>query len=144
LRPYLDIFERIITRVLLVLMAGVVLLATVELAWIIGKDVLTPPLFLLEIDELLELFGQFLLVLIGIELLHSMKVYSTRREIHVEAVLVVALTAVARKIVVMDPKELPEGTLLGIAAITLGLTLGYYLVRRSRFEKGGPDPETNA
>jgi hypothetical protein len=51
------------------MMAGVVLLATVELALLIGKDVLTPPLFLLELDELLELFGQFLLVLIGIELM---------------------------------------------------------------------------
>ena len=142
--PYLDTFERIITRVLLLMMAGVVLLATVELAWILGKDVLTPPLFLLEIDELLELFGQFLLVLIGIELLHSMKVYSARREIHLEAVLIVALIAVARKIIVMDPKELPEGTLLGIAAIMLGLTLGYYLVRRSHREKGEPDPETKA
>ncbi|MGE5169420.1 MAG: phosphate-starvation-inducible PsiE family protein [Rudaea sp.] len=129
--PYLDTFERIITRVLLFMMAGVVLLATVELAWILAKDVLTPPLFLLEIEELLELFGQFLLVLIGIELLHSMKVYSVRREVHLEAVLMVALIAVARKIVVMDPKELPEGTLLGIAAMMLGLTLGYYMVRRS-------------
>lgn len=141
---YLDKFERIITYTLLLMMAGVVLLATVELAWILGKDVLTPPLFLLEIEQLLELFGQFLLVLIGIELLHSMKIYSARREIHLEAVLVVALIAVTRKIVVMDPKELPAGTLLGIGAIMLGLTLGYYLVRRSRFEKGKPDSETKA
>ena len=141
---YLDIFERIITRVLLFMMAGVVLLATVELAWILGKDVLTPPLFLLEIEELLELFGQFLLVLIGIELLHSMKVYSARREIHLEAVLVVALIAVARKVIVLDPKELPAGTLLGIAAIILGLTAGYYLVRRSRFEKRTPESGTKA
>ena len=141
---YLDIFERILTRVLLLMMACVVLLATVELAWILGKDVLTPPRFLLEIEELLELFGQFLLVLIGIELLHSMKVYRARREIHLEAVFIVALIAVARKIIVMDPKEIPAGTLLGIAAIMLGLTVGYYLVRRSRFEKNAPDSETEA
>src|SRR5512142_1735952 len=103
LLPYLDTFERIITRVLLVMMAGVVLLATLELGWILAKDVLTPPLFLLEIEELMELFGQFLLVLIGIELLHSMKVYVARREVHLEAVLAVAVIAVARKIVVVDP-----------------------------------------
>ena len=140
---YLDSFERVITRILLVMIAAVVLLATIDLAWVLGKDALTPPRFLLEID-LLEVFGQFLLVLIGIELLHSMKLYSAHREIHLEAVFIVALIAVARKIVVLDPKELPEGTLLGIAAITLGLTLGYYLVRRSRFERGEPDPETKA
>jgi len=32
--------------------------------------------------------------------------------------------------------------LLGIAAIVFALTLGYYLVRRSRWEKGDPDPES--
>jgi len=141
LLPYLDTFERIITRALLVMMAGVVLLATVELAWLLGKDVLTSPLFLPGLDELMELFGQFLLVLIGIELMHTMKIYIEHRVIHLEAVLSVALIAVARKIVILDTKELPEGALLGIAAIVFALTLGYYLVRRSRREKSDPNPE---
>lgn len=114
---------------LLVLMAGVVLLATIELAWILVKDALTPPLFLLEVDELLEIFGVFLLVLIGIELLHSVKNYIVRREFHLETVLIVAMVAVARKIIVLEPKELPEGTLLGIAALVLALALGYYIMR---------------
>lgn len=141
---YLDIFERIITRLLLVMMAGVVVLATIELAFVLGKDMLTPPLFILEIDELLEVFGQFLLVLIGIELLHSMRAFSERREFHLEAVLVVALIAVARKIIVMDPKELSEGTLVGIAAIVLGLTVGYYLSGRSRLDRSRTDPGRQA
>jgi len=123
------------------MMAGVVLLATVELAWLLGKDVLTSPLFLPGLDELMELFGQFLLVLIGIELMHTMKIYIEHRVIHLEAVLSVALIAVARKIVILDTKELPEGALLGIAAIVFALTLGYYLVRRSRREKSDPNPE---
>ena len=142
LLPYLYTFEKITTRVLLVMMAGVVLLATVELAWILGKNVLSPPLFLLGFDELLELFGQFLLVLIGIELLLTMKIYIQHRVIHLEAMLIVALIAIARKIIVLEPKELPEGTLLGIAVLVFALTLGYYLVRRSRREKGDPDPES--
>lgn len=135
----LDKFESLITRVLLVMMAGVVLVATIELGWILGQDLLTPPLFLLEIDELLELFGQFLLVLIGIELLHSMKVYVERREVHLETVLAVAVIAVARKIVVVDPKDLREPALLGIAALMLALAVGYYLVRRTHRENGATD-----
>lgn len=138
--PGLDKFEWAITRVLLAMMAVVVLLATVELGWIVVKDVLTPPLFLLEIHELLELFGQFLLVLIGVELLHSMKVYAERREVHLEAVLAVAVIAVARKIVIVDPKEMALDALLGIAAIMLALTVGYYLVRRSHREGSGSGP----
>lgn len=130
----LEKFEDLVHRTLLFMLACVVLLATFELGWLIVKDALTPPLFLLEIDELLELFGQFLLVLIGLELIHSVKVYIEHREYHLEAVLAVALIAVARKIITLEAKALPEGTLLGIAAIVVALVLGYYLLQRSRRE----------
>lgn len=136
---YLEKFEGIITRTLLVLMAGVVLLATVELAWILVQDAFTPPVFLLEIQELLELFGLFLLVLVGIELMHSVKTYIVRREFHLETVVAVAIVAVARKIIVLEPKELPEETLLGIAALVLALALAHYVIRRSRKESTESD-----
>ena len=128
---YLESFEQIITRILLVMMAVVVVLATIEVIWVVIKDVLSPPVFLLEIEELLELFGLFLLVLIGLELLHSVKIFIEQREIHVESVLSVALIAVARKIIILDPKDQTEGILLGIAALVLALVIGYYVVRRS-------------
>jgi len=137
--PFLDRFERFVTRTLLLLIAGVVVLATVELAWLLGKDVLTPPLFLLQIEELQELFGQFLLVLIGIELMYTMKLYIEDRAIHLEAVLAVALIAVARKIIVVEPKELPPGALFGVAAMVVGLAFGHYLVQRGRHEKARHD-----
>jgi len=128
---YLEHFERIITAAVLIMMAIVVVLATVELGWILIKDVLTPPILLLEIEELLDLFGLFLLVLIGIELLHSVKVYVERREVHLQAVLAVALIAIARKVIISDPGQLQTGTLLGMAAIVLALTVGYWLVRNN-------------
>jgi uncharacterized membrane protein (DUF373 family) len=142
--PYLEQFEKIISRVLLLMMAAVVLLTTFELGWFLVKDVLTPPLFLLEIGEILELFGMFLLVLIGIELMHSVKVYIKRREVHLEAMLVVALVAVARKIIVLEPKELAPEAVLGIAALVLALTSGYYLLRRAGREGGEPDSRSDA
>ncbi len=135
----LERFEEIISRALLLMMAAVVLLTTIELGWILAKDVLTPPVFLLEIDEILELFGLFLLVLIGIELMHSVKIFIKRRAIHLEAMLVVALVAVARKVIVLEPKELAPEAVLGLAAMALALTIGYYLVRRAGREGGGQD-----
>jgi uncharacterized membrane protein (DUF373 family) len=134
---YLDSFERIITRILLVMMAVVVVLATIEVIWVVIKDVLTPPVFLLEIEQLLDLFGLFLLVLIGLELLHSVKIFIEHREIHVESVLSVALIAVARKIIILDPKDQTDGILLGIAALVLALVIGYYVVRRSHPVQSG-------
>jgi uncharacterized membrane protein (DUF373 family) len=141
LLPYIDKFERVIINALLVLMAGVVLLGTIELTWILVIDVLSPPVFILEIHEMLDIFGMFLLVLIGIELLHSIKIYIVRREFHLETVLTVAMIAVARKIIVLEPKELPEGAVWGIATLVLALALGYYVMRRSRAEMGDPGLE---
>ena len=129
---FLDRFERLITYALLVLIGAVVVLATAELAWLLAKDVLTPPLFLLEIEELQELFGQFLLVLIGIELMYTLRLYIEDRSIHLEAVLAVALIAVARKIIVVEPKDLPPGALFAVAAMVVGLAIGHYLVQRRR------------
>jgi hypothetical protein len=58
--------ERVIVLSLLVMMVSVVLLSTIELGWIIIKDIITPPVFLLDINELLDVFGMFLLVLYNI------------------------------------------------------------------------------
>jgi uncharacterized membrane protein (DUF373 family) len=140
----LERFEEIISRALLLMMAAVVLLTTIELGWILVKDVLTPPVFLLEIGEILELLGLFLLVLIGIELMHSVKIFIKRREIHLEAMLVVALVAVARKVIVLEPKELAPEAVLGLAAMALALTIGYYLVKRAGREDGGHDSKPDA
>lgn len=129
---YLKKFERIIITALIVMMILVVLLSTVELGWIIIKDVMTPPVILLEIEELLEIFGLFLLVLIGIELLEMIKIYLEENVIHVEVVFMVAMIAVGRKVVILDVKKLPSLTLIGIAAIILALSLGYYLIKQNR------------
>jgi uncharacterized membrane protein (DUF373 family) len=125
-------FERLIVLALILMMVVVILLATIELGWIIWQDILTPPLFMLDIDELLDIFGFFLLILIGIELLETIKAYLTDHIIHVEIVLEVALIAIARKVIILDPKELPALTLLGIAALIVTLASAFYLEKHAR------------
>ncbi len=134
---YVKKFERVIIMSLIVMMAAVVFLSALELGWIIIKDMITPPIVLLEIEELLEIFGIFLLVLIGIELLEMIKVYLVDNVVHVEVVFMVALIAVGRKVVVLDVKDLPSLTLIGIAAIILALSIGYYLVKRKLHDRSG-------
>ena len=136
-------FERVINVALLAMLALVLLLATVDLGWIILKDILTPPIFLLDVDELLELFGAFLLVMIGLELLDTVKIYITQKTIHVEVVLLVGIIAIARKVVILEPKEMDALTLIGIAAIIASLTVGYYFVKLAA-RKGGRLPSQAA
>lgn len=128
---YLRNFEKFITVSLIIMMAVVILLATIELGWIIINDIITPPVLLLDINEMLDIFGLFLLVLIGIELLETIKAYLSERVIRVEVVIIVGLIAIARKVIILDVKELSSLTLIGIAAIILALSAGYYLLKGS-------------
>jgi uncharacterized membrane protein (DUF373 family) len=130
--PFLKKIERFIVSALLVMMVITVFLATIEVGWILVKDVITEPLFLLEVHELLDIFGLFLLVLIGIELMETLKVYLTERAIHVEVVFTVALIAVGRKVITLDVKELPGLTLVAIAAIIVAMSFGYFLLKYLR------------
>lgn len=133
-------FEKLVIKVLVVLMAVVLLLSTLELVWVIVKDIMSPPYLILEIDELLELFGIFMLVLIGIELMETIiKTYMDESPDHARIVIAVAIIAIARKVIILDMKELSGIALLGIAAIILALTAGYYLIRKS--DQGLHDPK---
>ncbi len=126
------LFERMIVSALTVMMAVLILLATIELGWIIMRDILTPPIALLEVNEILDIFGFFLLVLIGLELLETIKAYLVEHVVHVEIVLEVALIAIARKVIILEPKEYPPLTLFSIAALILTLAIAVYVEKRAR------------
>ena len=123
-------FERIIVGSLVVMMMLVILIATGELAVLLLKDLIQPPLDLLTIAELLEVFGFFMVILIGIELLDTVKAYVTEQHVRVESVLLVAIIALARKVIVLDLKDYSPATLLALAALLLALSAGYFLLRR--------------
>jgi uncharacterized membrane protein (DUF373 family) len=133
-------FERAIVVSLVGMMMLVVALSTLELAWILIKDMVTPPILLLEVEELLDVFGFFLLVLIGVELLETIKAYLRDNVIHVEIVLEVALIAIARKVIVLDQSKYDGVSVLAIAALILALAVASRLRRRAR--KLAPTPSS--
>lgn len=124
----LEKFERAVTGVLLVLLAVVVVLALIDLGWLLIKDILKPPLFILEVADLLEIFGFFLLVLIGLELLETIKCYYIEGRIELKVIFSVALIAIGRKIIILEPSKYSGMTLIGIGVIILSLVAGYYVV----------------
>lgn len=125
------IFAKVIITVLLGLMMIAVLVSTVELAVILYQQLMEPPVYLLNVKEMLEVFGFFLLVLIGLELLESVKAYLQENRVPAKVVLLVALVAVSRKVIILDYKETSPDMLYGMATIILALSIGYFLVRRA-------------
>ena len=88
-------FERLIIMSLLAMMSIVVFLGTVELAIILVRQMLeSPTIILLDINEMLTVFGFFLMILIGLELMETMKVYLVEDSVHVEIIFLVAIIAI--------------------------------------------------
>lgn len=124
-------FESLIYLVLIVFIAAVILVTTIQIGREIVIGLSNPPLFRFDPNELIDIFGSFLLVLIGIELMHTVKIYLTDHRVHVEVILAVGLVAITRKVVLLDPKQLDGSSLMGIAAIIVALSVSYYLVKVS-------------
>ena len=129
--------ERYIITGLLVMMILVVFIGSVELAVMLVERMLSPfpKWILLNISEMLEIFGFFMMILIGIELIETIKIYLVDESIHVEIICLVAIVAVTRKVIILDLYTLPPVTLLGIAAIILALTVGYFFLKKAMNEK---------
>ena len=125
-------FEHAIVVSLIAMMMLVVALSTVELAWTIARDIITPPVILLEVDELLDIFAFFLLILIGLELLETIRAYLRDNVIHIEIVLEVALIAIARKVIVLDLTKYDGLSVLAIAALIITLAGASFLQRSAR------------
>jgi uncharacterized membrane protein (DUF373 family) len=126
--------QKLIAVVLAVMLIIVVVLSTVDLGFLIGHEIWKPPRFLIPVQGLLEIFSFFLLILIGVELLETLKAYVKEDVIHVRVVLEVALIAMARKVIVLEPNSISGLTLFGMAALILALGVAFYFEKKAHGE----------
>jgi len=131
MEKFIKKFERYIIFGLLGMMVLVVFLGTLELAVVLVKEMLKSPKILLNIEEMLTIFGFFLMILIGLELIETMKIYLSEESVHVEIIFLVAIIAITRKVIILDVKSSAPLTLLGVAAIILALAIGYYALKKA-------------
>lgn len=131
---YFETYQRLLYIILLVFLALVLIFATINLIELVIRFLIDETQYVLESQELSQIFGYFLLVLIGIEFLDSILTYLRDNVMHVEVIVMVAIIAVARKVILFD-----EGAvnidIFGTAALILALGVAYYLIRRSNREK---------
>jgi uncharacterized membrane protein (DUF373 family) len=128
----IEIIERFIILTLVVLMAIVLVIASVEVGIIIITEFSNPYEtngIIIDINGLLEIFGFFLTVLIGFELFETVKLYLKENIFHGEVILLVSLIAVARKVIVLDYSKEDPLTIFAIAALIAAISFGYYLIK---------------
>jgi uncharacterized membrane protein (DUF373 family) len=76
------------------------------------------------------------MLLIGVELLETIKAYLSESVVHSEIVLEVALIAISRKVITLEVKAYEPLTLIGIAALIVSIALAYFFIRKRRSNIG--------
>ena len=127
--------ERMVIWSLMVMLTVVVVLSAIELAVFLGRQIIAPPRFLIDLQKLMDFLGTFLLVLITLELLDTIKVYMEERVLRGEVVLMVAIIAVARKAIILDSQTMSTEFVLAVAALIASLSLAYLFIK---FAHGHP------
>lgn len=121
------VVEDVVVFAVLLLVLVLVVESAIEVAWLVASRIVRRPLGLIEAGRLLDAFGAILLVLIGLELLASVRVYLRDHVLHLAVVLEVALVAVARKAIVLDLEKYDGITLLGLGVLVAALAFAAYL-----------------
>ena len=75
-------------------------------------------------------FAGALLVLMGLELIETLKTYFAEHHVRIEVILIVALIATGRHLVQLDFEHMSGSSLAGVAALLLGLSISYVLVKK--------------
>ncbi len=71
-------------------------------------------------------------IFIGLELLQTIKMYFDEKVIQGEMILLIALTAISRKLITMDYAQAAGIEIIGLGILVAGLGLGYYLIKKTR------------
>jgi len=122
-----------LTVCVLILMIFIVMASVVELAIILFQEISDSSngALFLDINELFRIFGFIFMILIGFELLESIEMYFKKNVIHAEVVLLIAVIAVSRKVILLDLTKYDPIAIIGLSLIILSLGVCYFLVKRS-------------
>lgn len=148
------LIDRIVSKVELITISAMQLLlilavatATIVLFVLFTRNLIVDASRIESVADLLptmqQSFAGILIVVLGLELLETLRSYFTEHHVRVEVILVVAIIAVGRHVIQLDFAHTPASVDLGLAALIVALVVGYFLVRKSQFlSKAGGNENT--
>lgn len=123
--------ERGLVWGIMLVMTLILVLAFIDVLYVIKEKALSSPFFIIDADGLMSLFSLFLVLLIGLELLETIKTYLRDDIVHVEFVILVAIIAIGRKAIVWDFNKYTTEQLISLAVMILALGATYFLIKRA-------------
>jgi uncharacterized membrane protein (DUF373 family) len=124
-------FEITVAFMLTLIISMVILVALYRLLVGVVTGLVFDALDPLEHIVFQEVFGEIMTLLIALEFNHTLQYVVNRSQsiIQTKVVLLIALLAVARKVIILDLKAVGVGPALALAAIILVLGVTYWLIR---------------
>ncbi|MCP9928897.1 phosphate-starvation-inducible PsiE family protein [Cyanobium sp. CH-040] len=131
----IDRSEQQLAKLLGVVLVVVMVAATVQLVVEVWRALLVPETPWLG-AKLNKVLGDLLNLLIALEVLQNITSYLRRHVVQIELVLLTAMTAVARKVIVLPPgAENKPQLLAGLGVAVLALAGAFWLVRSLTLRK---------
>ncbi len=127
-------FEHIVIMILTALIAVIVIAAVWNLSLkILFGLVLSGSLDPSDYTIFQAVFGMIFTVIIALEFKKSLLVIAERREsvVQIRSVVMIALLAICRKVIILDLRETDAAQLFALAAAILALGIVYWLIRDS-------------
>jgi uncharacterized membrane protein (DUF373 family) len=125
-------FEHVVVTILTGLIAVIVVVAvwTLSLKVLFGL-VLSGGVDPSDYPAFQAVFGMIFTVIIALEFKKSLLVVAERRDtvVQIRSVVMIALLAVCRKVIILDPTETDALHILALAAAILALGIVYWLIR---------------
>jgi uncharacterized membrane protein (DUF373 family) len=104
------------------LLLASLILGIINLVRVVLKGIFESPVLLVESDTLFPSFGLFRIIVIGLELLKSIKSYLLCGAIDSAFVIGVAIIAPGNKLTTFDTTHVTPDVLVGIGIILMGLS----------------------
>ncbi len=133
-RPFLHLIdqgERLVAKLLAAMLFLVLAVAALKFSVQLAFQ-LVDPAVRWEGEGLIAVLGDLLNLLIAIEVLQNITSYLRRHVVQIELVLLTAITAVARKVIVLPPNAEDKPLLVvGLGLAVLCLAAAFWMVRQS-------------
>ncbi|WP_144864096.1 phosphate-starvation-inducible PsiE family protein [Hyella patelloides] len=131
----IHIVERLVSKILSIALLIVIAVALFDLIYLLGKDISAKDPAGFYNRSIIELFGLFLNILIALELLENITAYLKKNIIHVELVIVTALIAVSRKIIIFDFAKQNSQDMIAISIGIFALSISYCLIKNMKIKQ---------
>jgi uncharacterized membrane protein (DUF373 family) len=126
-------FEQCVLVAAQILLMAVISAMVIQLWIMFSSDVIERVSSIDTVPELMKsvqtAFSGILLIILGLELMETLRVYFKSHRVRLETILAVAIIAVGRHVINLDVEHMAGTSLIGVAAVVLALTGGYFLVR---------------